>query len=59
MTATLSNAEQGFADQAVRSVECHVVDPSATDHPLSLSNALLQSTCPVALLVGDLISAER
>jgi hypothetical protein len=49
---------QGFADQAVRSIEC-VVDPSATDHPLSLSNALLQSACPVALLVGDLISAER
>ena len=50
---------QGFADQAMRNVECHVVDARASDHPVSLANALLQSACPVALLVGDLTLAER
>jgi predicted ATPase/DNA-binding winged helix-turn-helix (wHTH) protein len=50
---------QGFADQAMRTVECHVVDPRASDHPVSLAGALLQSACPVALLVGDLTLAER
>jgi predicted ATPase/DNA-binding winged helix-turn-helix (wHTH) protein len=50
---------QGFADQAMRSVERNVVDPSASDHPVSLVVALLQSACPVALLVGDLTLAER
>jgi predicted ATPase len=50
---------QGFADQAMRSVECHIVDARASDHPLSLSNALLQSACPIALFVGDLTLAER
>jgi predicted ATPase/DNA-binding winged helix-turn-helix (wHTH) protein len=50
---------QGFADQAMRSVERNVVDPRASDHPVSLVVALLQSACPVALLVGDLTLAER
>jgi predicted ATPase len=50
---------QGFADQAIRSVACHVVNPRASDHPLSLASALLNSACPVALLVGDLTLAER
>jgi len=50
---------QGFVDQAERSVERYVVDPRASDHPLSLANALLQSACPIALLVGDLTKAER
>ena len=50
---------QGFADQAMRSVECQVADARASDHPVSLANALLQSACPVALLVGDLALAER
>jgi len=50
---------QGFADQAMRSLECHVVDPRASDHPVSLAAALLQSACPVALFVGDLTLAER
>jgi predicted ATPase/DNA-binding winged helix-turn-helix (wHTH) protein len=50
---------QGFADQAMRSVECQVADPRASNHPLSLSSALLQSACPVAFLVGDLSLAER
>jgi predicted ATPase/DNA-binding winged helix-turn-helix (wHTH) protein len=50
---------QGFADQAMHSLECRVANPRASDHPLSLSSALLQSACPVALLVGDLTLAER
>jgi predicted ATPase len=49
---------QGFADQAMRVVERHVVDPRASNHPLSLANALLQSAL-VPLLVGDLTLAER
>jgi predicted ATPase len=50
---------QGFADQAMRSVECGVVDARASDHPVSLSNIRIQSACPIALFVGDLIMAER
>jgi predicted ATPase/DNA-binding winged helix-turn-helix (wHTH) protein len=50
---------QGFADQAMRSLECHVGDPRASDHPVSRAAALLQSACPVALFVGDLTLAER
>ncbi len=50
---------QGFADQAIRSVESHVVAALSSDHPYSLFNALLQSACPVALLAGDLTLAER
>jgi predicted ATPase len=50
---------QGFADQAMRSIECNLVEARAGDHPVSLSNALVQSACPVALLVGDLTLAER
>ena len=50
---------QGFADQAIRNVECQVVDARDSDHPVTLANALLQSACPVALLAGDLALAER
>src|SRR6202162_3533064 len=50
---------QGFADQAMHSVECRVVDARASDHPLSLATVLLQSACPIALHVGDLTLAER
>jgi predicted ATPase/DNA-binding winged helix-turn-helix (wHTH) protein len=50
---------QGFADQAMRGVELQLVDARASDHPVSLANALLQSACPIALLVGDLTLAER
>jgi predicted ATPase len=49
---------QGFADQAMRSIECNLVDARASDHPVSLAAALVQSACPVALLVGDLALAE-
>ena len=50
---------QGFADQAMRSVECQVVDARASDYPRSLSTLLFQSACPIALYIGDLALAER
>jgi predicted ATPase/DNA-binding winged helix-turn-helix (wHTH) protein len=50
---------QGFADQALASVESHLVAARASDHPYSLFSGLLQTACPVALLVGDLTLAER
>src|ERR1700688_2621727 len=50
---------QGFADQAMRSVECGVVDARTSDHPLSLATVLLQSACPIALHVGHQPLAER
>jgi len=50
---------QGFADQALASVESHLVAARASDHPYSLFSGLLQTACPLALLVGDLTLAER
>jgi predicted ATPase/DNA-binding winged helix-turn-helix (wHTH) protein len=49
----------GFADQALASVESHLVAARASDHPYSLFSGLLQTACPLALLVGDLTLAER
>ncbi|MEH2482831.1 putative ATPase [Nitrobacteraceae bacterium AZCC 2146] len=49
---------QGFAEQAIRSVERLVVDARASGHPLSQANAHLQSAL-VVLLVGDLTLTER
>ncbi|SHL09971.1 Predicted ATPase [Bradyrhizobium lablabi] len=50
---------QGFPDQALRSIESHLVAARTSDHPYSLFSGLLQTACPVALLVGDLTLAER
>jgi len=50
---------QGFPDQALRSVAINIDDALSINHRLSLCNALAQSACPVALLVGDLAAAER
>ena len=50
---------KGFADQALRSVESHLVAARASDHPYSLFSGLLQTACPIALFVGDLTLAER
>jgi predicted ATPase/DNA-binding winged helix-turn-helix (wHTH) protein len=50
---------QGFADQALRCLETMVADALSTNHRLSLCNALAQAACPVALLAGDLLAAER
>jgi predicted ATPase len=48
----------GFADQALRSIECNLVDARASDHPVSLSS-VLSFACPVALFAGAPILAER
>jgi len=48
---------QGFADQAMHSVECSVVDARASDHPVSLSTTLTFASSN-ALHVGDLTLAE-
>jgi predicted ATPase/DNA-binding winged helix-turn-helix (wHTH) protein len=50
---------QGFPDQAVRSAAATLEAAQATDHPLSLCNALGHAAFPVALYVGDLAAAER
>jgi predicted ATPase/DNA-binding winged helix-turn-helix (wHTH) protein len=59
--STLSNLLwlQGFADQAVRTARSAVEEAEATDHPLSLCNALGHAALPIALYVGDLTEAER
>src|SRR5437762_2133420 len=58
--ARLTPSYSGCRDLPTRrSVECQVVNARASDHPVSLSHALVQAACPVALLVGDLTLAER
>jgi predicted ATPase/DNA-binding winged helix-turn-helix (wHTH) protein len=50
---------QGFADQALGEVERNIDEAVAIEHTLTLCNALANGACPVALLAGDLIAAER
>ncbi len=50
---------QGFPDQAVRTAQSGVENPRASEHAISLCDALCRGACPIALLVGDLASAER
>jgi predicted ATPase/DNA-binding winged helix-turn-helix (wHTH) protein len=50
---------QGFPDQAMRTAETAVKDAQALDHVISLCNALGHAACPIALLNGDLFTAER
>ncbi|WP_082637380.1 ATP-binding protein [Bradyrhizobium retamae] len=50
---------QGFADQALRCIEINVSEALSINHRLSLCNALAQAACPVALMAGDLLAAER
>jgi predicted ATPase len=49
---------QGFPDQAMRTATSNVEEAQASDHALSLCYALAEAACPVALLVGDLATAE-
>ena len=49
----------GFSDVALRSAELSVDDALSINHSRSLWNALAGAACPLALLVGDLSSAER
>jgi predicted ATPase len=50
---------QGFPDQAMQTVHETIQQALSLEHKLSLCNALAQSACPVALLCGDLVAAER
>ena len=50
---------QGFPKQAVRTAQSSVDGARASDHALSLCNALAQAACPVAHFVGDLAAAEN
>jgi predicted ATPase len=50
---------QGLPDQAVRSAATTLEIAQATDHPLSLCNALGHASFPIALYVGDLAAAEQ
>jgi predicted ATPase len=50
---------QGLPDQALATAETNVEEALLIQHPASLSVALGQSACPVALWSGDLAAAER
>ena len=50
---------QGFPEQAVLAAQSSVDGARASDHALSLCNALAQAACPVAHFVGDLATAEH
>jgi predicted ATPase/DNA-binding winged helix-turn-helix (wHTH) protein len=50
---------QGFAGQALRMAEAAVDEALAIDHPPSIFYALHSAACPVSLLAGDLVMAER
>jgi predicted ATPase len=49
---------QGFPDQAMQTATGNVEAARASDHALSLSYALAEAACPVALFIGDLATAE-
>ncbi len=50
---------QGFADKVMRMAGSSIDEARATDHPTSLFYALVQAACPIALLAGDLVAADR
>jgi predicted ATPase len=50
---------QGLADQALREANSNIEHAVSINHTLSLCNALAQGACPIALLVGDYVMAER
>jgi predicted ATPase/DNA-binding winged helix-turn-helix (wHTH) protein len=50
---------QGFADQALRTVEHNIVEGRASGHALTFCSVLGQGACPITLLAGDLDAAER
>jgi predicted ATPase/DNA-binding winged helix-turn-helix (wHTH) protein len=50
---------RGFQDQAMREVEKNVEYVASINHPTSLCIVLAHAACPIALLNGDLETAER
>jgi predicted ATPase len=49
----------GFPDQAMRIAARNIDDAKALDHAISLTYALAQSACPVALHIGNLAAADK
>ena len=50
---------KGYPDQATRMVESGLEEALSTNHAVTLCNVLAQGACPIAVLTGDLKSAER
>ena len=50
---------QGFPDQARRAAHSTVEDAHAANNTISLCQALTHAACPLALLTGDLATAEH
>jgi predicted ATPase/DNA-binding winged helix-turn-helix (wHTH) protein len=50
---------QGFPDQALDQAHGVIEEAETVDHAMSLALALAQGACPVTLLSGDLIAADR
>ena len=50
---------RGQTDSALRDLEENVTDTLALDHTMSLCNVLAQSSCPIAILAGELDVAAR
>jgi predicted ATPase len=50
---------QGFVDQARDCAQASLDGARAADHKLMLCHALADAVCPITLMTGDLIGAER
>jgi predicted ATPase/DNA-binding winged helix-turn-helix (wHTH) protein len=50
---------QGLPDQAMRTAESSVANARATNHAMSLCQALAVAACPIALFMRDLTAAEH
>jgi predicted ATPase len=50
---------QGLPDQAMRTAESSLENARASNHAISVGNALAVAACPIALWVGDLAAAEH
>jgi predicted ATPase len=50
---------QGSLDQATQNAQTSLQDAQATDHTLSICYAFGEAVCPIALMTGDLVAAER
>jgi len=59
--ATLSNTLwlMGFPDRAFTSSQVALEEGLSMENDMALSTALMKTVCPIALLVGDLVAAER
>ncbi len=52
-------ALSGPSDQAMRVVRTNIEDALAIGHALSLCSALANAACPLSIMTGDLVMAER